>query len=419
MEEDPRARSRPYRRKLTLLLAVATFFEGYDGFVLSFVLGAILTSLGGTIAQAGIIKAIITVGTVAAFFLAAQADRMGRRRLLLLTVVGYTLATVATALSPNLAFLTVAQFVAQVFLGAEWAVAVTIVVEEFPRDQRGKGLGVITAMNTLGGIFVGILAFAGLGETPLDWRAFYLVGIVPLIAVAYARRSMLETERYTAVSTTRTTLDFASLKEPWKPRYRPALVAVGLMHLFRYTAVSAAVFWWPFYAQQEVGMSLELSGLYLAIAGVLGAAGFIVGGWLMDRWGRRPAFILYSAASLVFGVWLFQTREPGPMLPILCIAIFFGLGGAAMTSAFSTEPFPTYVRSRAAAWARNGFEIPGGIAGPLIVGLLGDHHTGAIGSVGDAMSVLFLAMSLPVLFIAWRYIPESRGLDFVSMDDTV
>jgi MFS transporter, putative metabolite:H+ symporter len=107
-------------------------------------------------------------------------------------------------------------------------------------------------------------------------------------------------------------------------------------------------------------MSLSLSGLYLAIAGVLGAVGFVVAGRLMDRFGRRPTFIAYIAGALVFGIALFQTHSAGPMLPVLCLANFFGLGSAAITSAFSTEFFPTYVRSRAAAWCRNAFEIPAG-----------------------------------------------------------
>jgi len=107
------------------------------------------------------------------------------------------------------------------------------------------------------------------------------------------------------------------------------------------------------------------------------------------------------------------------MLPVLCLAIFFGLGSGAITSAFSVEFFPTYVRSRAAAWCRNAFEIPGGILGPILVGVLGDHRTGPIGSIGDAMSALFVAVLLPVLFIAWRYIRETKGADFEAMDDAL
>ena len=82
----------------------------------------------------------------------------------------------------------------------------------------------------------------------------------------------------------------------------------------------------------------------------------------MDRFGRKPMFEIYMAGALVFGVWTFQTTNTGAELPALCLAIFFGLGSVSMTSAFSTEPFPTYVRSRAAAWCRNAFEIVGGVA---------------------------------------------------------
>jgi putative MFS transporter len=144
-----------YRRRLLLLLSSATFFEGYDTFALPFVLSLVLVDLGASERDAGIVRAVTALGTVVAFVLAARADRVGRKRLLLVTVAGYTVATAATALAPGLIWLTTAQFFAQVFLGAEWAVAITIVVEEFPREHRGRALGIVTSMNTLGGIFVG------------------------------------------------------------------------------------------------------------------------------------------------------------------------------------------------------------------------------------------------------------------------
>jgi len=275
-------------------------------------------------------------------------------------------------------------------------------------------------MDTLGGITVGVLAFAGLQNTGLSWRAFYLVGIIPLVVVGLARRSLLETRRYAKVKEADHTvhhLDMAKLTEPWRPEYRRNLVAVGIMHFFRYATTSAAVFWFPFYAQQEVGLSLSTVGLYIGAAGVVGALGYIVGGRLMDRWGRKPTFVLYMVGAVIFGVAVFQVRSAALMLPVLCLSIFFGLGSAAVTSAFSTEFFPTYIRSRAAAWCRNAFEIPRGIFGPLVVGLLGDHRTGPVGSIGDAMSLVFLACILPVAFVAIRYIGETRDLDLAAFDE--
>jgi MFS family permease len=403
------------------LLSSATFFEGYDNFVLAFVLALVLGDLGGSESDAGLIRAITASGAVVAFLLAARADRIGRKRLLLITIVGYTVAGVLTALSPGLIWLTAAQFLAQVFLGAEWAVAITIVVEEFPLQERGRALGIVTSMQVLGGVFVGVLGFIGITQTPLSWRAYYIVGLIPLVLIALGRRGMLETERFEAVSAEArgAELNHGSLMEAWRPAFRPTVLAVGLVTFFRYFVVSAGAFWWAYYAQQEVGMSVSLSALYLGAAGLVGAVGFWVAGRVMDRVGRKPAFLVYMAGALVFGTWTFQVSSAGVMLPVLCASIFFALGSVAITSAFSVEPFPTYVRSRASAWCRNAFEVPGGILGAFVVGQLGDHVTGPVGSVGDAMSLVTVAMLPVAMAVCWFFVPETKGNDLVALDDLV
>src|SRR5207302_9602026 len=152
---------------------------------------------------------------------------------------------------------------------------------------------------------------------PLWWPRFSLVGFSPLFVVALARRGPQATRRYTAVRDVdvESKLDPTKMAEPWRPEYRRNLIGVGIMHFFRYAALSAAVFWFPFFAQQEVGLSLSVTGLYIAAAGVVGVVGFLVAGRAMDRWGRKPMFTLYMLGALLFGVLLFQTHSPGVMLP--------------------------------------------------------------------------------------------------------
>jgi MFS family permease len=76
-------------------------------------------------------------------------------------------------------------------------------------------------------------------------------------------------------------------------------------------------------------------------------------------------------------------------------------------SAFATELFPTHIRGASAAWIRNLFEIAGYVFGPAIVGILGDHASGAVGNVGDTVS-LIMVIQLPMLWLL-RYLPETKG----------
>jgi putative MFS transporter len=415
----PEGRSPRYLRKLLFLLSAATFFEGYDGFVLGFVLPTVLVSFHVSTATGGIVFAIIKIGSIVAFLLAAQADRIGRRRLLLFTIAGYTVATALTAVSQGIVWLASAQFVAQIFLGAEFAVAITIVVEEFPAHRRGRSLGILTGMGTLGGITVGLLGFLGLGTaTALTWRAYYVVGLIPLVIIWIARRSLDESSRYVAVrsSPADAHLNHTSIWEPWKRPYRRNVVAVGTVNFFRSAVATAAIVWWSTYAATQVGMSERTRGLYLAIAGFTGVLGYIVSGRLMDRIGRRTTLILYMGPAMVFGMLAFQLHAPVPLLIALCGGIFFGLGSGATTTAFSTELFPTYVRGRASTWCRNAFEVAGSIVGPLLVGVLGDPHGGALGSIGNAMTLLFPVCVIPVIFVTARYLPETRDVNFEEMD---
>ena len=85
-----------------------------------------------------------------------------------------------------------------------------------------------------------------------------------------------------------------------------------------------------------------------------------------------------------------------------------GLGVQPVLSAFGTELFPTEIRGQSAAWVRNWFEIAGYVFGPALVGILGDHSTGAIGNIGDTVSLLMI-MQLPGIFLIWRHMPETKG----------
>ena len=232
-------RSRPgataYQRRLLVLLSTAGFFATYDASVLALLLPSIQDSFGEGEATLGLARIPIELGLVSALL----ADRVGRRPILVWSIVGYTIATALTALSWDIWSFAVFQFLARVFIGSELAVAVTVVVEELPTGRRSRGLGTMLAVEALGTITVAALLATGLQRTPLGWRAFFLVGLAPLAVVAAARRGLRETERFRrSVAGDRGPGSRGSLLAPWRHPTRPILVAVGLVHL---PAVGAAV----------------------------------------------------------------------------------------------------------------------------------------------------------------------------------
>ena len=404
LERDDR-----YLRLLLWLLVSAAFFEGYDASILGLLLPDIQSSFHVSEAVLGLTRIPIELGLLVAFFVARLSDRVGRRPMLLWSVIGYTVFTALTALSWDIWSFAFFQFASRIFLGAEYAVGVTMIVEEFPAERRGRALGTLLTFGAFGTIIVGVLLGAGLQDGPLEWRAFYLVGLLPLLVLSVYRRRIRETRRFLEVRAGRAEADpEPSLLEPWRPRYRRNLVLVGLMHMLRSIPLFGSTAWWAYYAERERGFSTGKVAVYIICAYGLGCAGYYVCGRAMERYGRRPTAMVYFAGGITFSIVVFQTTSTVVSFIGLLLAVFFGLGIGPVMSAFATELFPTEIRGQAAAWIRNIFEIAGYVFGPALVGILGDHTTGAIGNIGDTVTVLMI-IQIPALYLVWRFMPETKG----------
>ncbi len=404
---------RKYLRLLLVLLVSAAFFEGYDSSILALLLPDIQSTFRVSEAVLGVTRIPIELGLFVAFFVTRLSDRLGRRPLLLWSVVGYTIFTAATAFSWDIWSFAFFQFGSRVFLGAEYAVGVTMIVEEFPAGKRGRALGTLLTFAALGTIAVGMLIFGGLAETGLGWRAFYLVGLVPLLLLIPFRRRLRETQRFTEMRAERAkgeVQEEVPFLEPWKPQYRRNLVLVGIVHMLRSIPIFGSTAWWAFYAERERGFTAVEVSIYIVASYGLGCMGYYVCGRLMERIGRRPTALIYFGGGIIFSIILFQTASKPVAFVALMLAVFFGLGMGPVMSSFATELFPTHIRGQAAAWIRNWFEIAGYVFGPALVGILGDHATGAIGNIGDTVTLLMI-LQLPALFLIWKFMPETKGLE--------
>jgi len=399
---------------LILLVSTASFFEGYDFIILSLVLPFLRRDFGLSVMQGTFIVSAIAVGTIAAFFVLRLGDYFGRRAMLMWTVLGYTAATALTAVSHSVYGFVAMQFLARVFLVAEWGISTVIIAEELPATRRGLGISIVQAMAGVGGI-VGSAIFPIVSKVALGWRAMYLIGIVPLIIVFFIRRSVRETKRYARSRAANP--DRPKWIEILGPGYRRNLVLISLLWLFMYCGYTPVLNFYTDYAMTDRGLTTGQVGLIAAIAFTLGLSGYVAAGKLMDKWGRKPT------CALFFGVGALATfaayNIKGSLLVMgasLVVLIFFAMSYLPLCSTYTTELFPTRLRASASAWTNNTLGRVGMVASPLMVGVLakllasptGGLDGGPSTGYGPAIGIMGLFPLLCALIVL-VFLPETKN----------
>lgn len=394
-----------YQRLLLALLIPAALFESYDSQLRGLLLRQIQANFHVGVAALGLVNIPISSGQFVAFFLVRSADRYGRRPILVWSILGYTLFTTLTAASWDLVSFAAFQFGAQVCIGAEFGVAVTLLAEETPPARRGRTLALLLLFSPVGAAVAGGLVAAGLLHQALGWRVFFLLAALPLLLVSLARRRLQESAVFLRARGGGPGRP-AQRGSLWRGPLRGRLAAVSAVAFLQSLAATSVIGWWTFYAEQQRGLAPARAGLFFAMAALSALAGYVLCGYLIDRLGRRPTTAGYVLGAVGWTIAAFHVTTPGWMLICLIGSACFGLGVAPALSAFTAELFPTALRAGASAWIRNGFATAGALAGPALVGLLGARR-GPIGNVGTAVS-LISAAALPIIIIVWRAIPETR-----------
>src|SRR5262249_21751262 len=148
------------------------FFDQYDGALLSLALKQIQKGLNIAEERLGAMLSLIRLGYLLSLLVTPLADIFGRRRLLLYTIVGYTIFTGLTALPPSEGSFIIFQILSRTFAGAEATIALVILVEEVDAQYRGWSVGLLTAVATVG-YGIAALAFSLINVVPFGWRGLY------------------------------------------------------------------------------------------------------------------------------------------------------------------------------------------------------------------------------------------------------
>ncbi len=393
-----RIEAKRYERRLLLFLSVASFFEGYDFLALAQLLPNIRAHYGLSQGEGGVLVTVVNAGTMIAYLLVRLADRFGRKGILALTIAGYTVCSLVSGFAPNAWIFAVFQLLARVFLIGEWAIAMVVAAEEFPADRRGSAMGIIQGASTLGAITcAGVVPL--LLTLPGGWRTVYFVGGVPLVLLAFARRSMRETRRFEALDRSTRPNTFAILRGPSLRR----VLLLGLIWALTYVCTQNAVTFWKEFAMADRGFTDGDVGLSVTIAAVVSVPLVFVSGRLLDLMGRRRGAVVIFVVTALSTLGAYTLTSQVTLTLALSFAIFGTTAVLQVLNAFTAELFPTAQRADAFAWSNNLLGRIGYVGSPVIVA----HAAERLG--WSAAVSITSAFPIAALILIVLFLPETKG----------
>ena len=407
----------------TVLLAawLGWGFDIFDGLLFNYVAPNAVPALLGiprgtheasvaTLRWTGILTSVLLLGwAVGGVIFGRVADRIGRTRTLLLTMLLYSLGTAACAFAPNIWVLLVFRIVAALGIGGEWAAGAAMVAEVVPEKRRVEAGAILYTSAPVGLFLATFITYQIQGvlfrSTPeVAWRYVFLFGLLPAFVAFVVRLFVEEPERWRRVAAASQPPKVAELFTP--EHLRVTLAAIGL-------SLTALIMWWScnafipvvasgLAARAAVGMPPEAATLMIEqwkwtatnmfnLGGLIGTLLTIPASKLL---GRRTMFAIYFAASAVALMAAFGI----PMAPYSRLYMYFPIGLTVFGvfgsfTYYLPELYPTRLRGTGPGFTYNIGRVIAA-AGPFLVGALAARSGNALDTATD---VLFYVGVVPLV----------------------
>jgi len=373
----------------------------------SFVIPTLIAIWGITRTQAGALgTAALLVSALGGWLAGWLADRYGRVRTLQLAILWFAVFTFLSGLAQSFEQLFAARALMGLGFGGEWAAGAVLLGEVIRPEHRGKALGMMQAGWAVGWGTAALLYafFFSVLPAEIAWRALFLVGIAPALLVFFVRRYVEEPKVYLE---TRAKLaadgDRPSALEIFRPPLLRVTVLGGLMGTGAQGGYYAVTTWLPTFLRTERKLSVLDSAGYLAVSIAGAFCGYLAGGFLADRIGRRLTFLVFAIGAGVVAVTYTMVPFGDAAMLVLGFPLgFFASGVFSAMGPFFTEHFPTRVRGVGQGFAYNLGRATGALF-PTLVGLLSAKM-----SLGAAIG-LFAGIAYATMAIAAFLLPETRG----------
>jgi MFS family permease len=383
--------------------------DAFDVMLYALVLKSLMADLRLDPSTAGWIASVTLLSAAAGGLLfGVLADRLGRTRALMLSVLLYSIFTAACGFAESALQLAVFRVFLGLGMGGEWASGAALVSETWPDRVRGRALGFMQSSWAIGYALAAVVNYVVQDLAGLDWRAVFFVGVLPALATLWVRRHVEEPALWQRARASKEPISIAGALGGPMFVITTAVTLMNACSLFG---------WWAFNSWVPAYLSLptEQGGAGFTTAAMSGLVfvnqigmwfGYITFGFISDATGRKRTYVAYLILAAL-SVWAYMSTRNGWFLLLMGpVTSFFATGYFSGFGAVTAELYPTAVRATAQGFTYNLGRIASAAA-PFLVGDFARSYgyPAAISLAGTA----FLAAA-----VCWVFIPETRGRSITS-----
>jgi MFS family permease len=389
-------------RKSLIAGGLGWMLDAMDVMLFTFVLSYLMRVFGMSTSTAGLLNSLTLVASaIGGFLFGLLADRIGRTRALMASILVYSFSSAACGLSHSIPQLAFFRFILGLGMGGEWSTGAALIAETWRAEHRGKALGLMQSAYAIGEAVAAIIVLIVFPH--FGWRAVFFVGVLPALLVLWIQRGVPEPALWINRSQEKNHGPLRQLLQ--KDVFRNGVLATTMnaCGMFGYWGL---FFWIPAYLSLPVskggrGLSLVLGTTFYLVLSPGKWLGYASFGFFADAFGRRKPYFTYLliAALLVplYGI----IRNPLWLMLLGPFVAFFGTGFFSGYAAIASEIFPGEIRAAAMGLSYN---LGRGLsaAAPFAVGALAARS-------GFVPAFFLLAFAfLAAAFLA-LLLPETRG----------
>jgi AAHS family cis,cis-muconate transporter-like MFS transporter len=400
-----------YSATVLTICVLGWAFDIYEATIMQLVTPILIKEWNITPTTMGAVTTISRwVGLIGTFAFPALADLYGRRRVLIWSILGYSVLTGLTGFSIDWSTLLIFSSLTRIALAGENPVGMLLVTETAPKKWRATALGGLVGGYPLGYFLCTVIALYAVPTW--GWRSLYFLGIVPALLVLWVRLGINESPRYERVTAEMLREGIKKRLDIWSPfrSYpRESFVATLIYFLYLFTWVGWSA-WMPFYLANERHLGFPTMASYLSVWMACAIFAYWLCGWLCDIFGRRWVIPAFAVPAAILLVAMGYCETPTSLLWVGLATNFLITGSFGTGLGYTAEIFPTQIRGTAVGAT---FAIGLGLAStaPMIMGWIATNYSVAAGLPLLALSFFLLG---PLFFWFAPDVTRKELADFVG-----